>query len=201
VKIISIVNGKGGSGKTTTAVNIAGILGGGVLLVDTDPQGSAAWWGERAGLEVVQELDPATLGKLRQVEGFDLVVVDTAPALDSGSLRTVITASDYLILPTPPAPLDMMAVQQTIKTVIKPSGIRFKVLLTRVNPLSKAEVMEVAQSFREAGIPVFERPIRAYKAYERAALEGRIITQLAGGGVAASDYKAVVTELKGDLRG
>ncbi len=81
MKIIAIANGKGGSAKTTTAVNLAGILSTDrtVLLVDTDPQGSAAWWGERAGLDIAQEQDPSTLGKLRQVSGYDVVVVDTAP--------------------------------------------------------------------------------------------------------------------------
>jgi chromosome partitioning protein len=201
MRIISIVNGKGGSGKTTTAVNIAGVLGGKVLLVDADPQGSAAWWGERACLDVAQESDPALLGKIRQVKGFEVVVVDTAPALDSGSLRAVIAASDYLVLPTPPSPLDIMAVQQTIKAVIQPSGVRFKVLLTRTDPRSKNEVTEVAQRFRAIGIPVFARPIRAYKAHERAALEGKLITQVVGGGMAARDYEAVAAELKEDLGG
>ena len=65
--------------------------------------------------------------------GYDVVVVDSPPRLDSEGLQAVARASDYVVLPTPPAPLDMAALISTIRDVIAPSIPR---LCSNPTPLS-----------------------------------------------------------------
>lgn len=207
-KIVVVANGKGGVGKTTTTMALSGILSEQykVLAVDADRQGSFSWWFERSqqklGFDLVQETDPVLLGQLRKLEGYELIVVDTPPALDSEALTAVVAAADYLLLPTPPAPMDLTALIATVKRAILPVGVAHRVLLTRVDPRSWGEAVEAQNTLKELGIPACKTFVRAYKAHERAALEGVPIAQWRGKQArqAESDYRQVAKEIQRDWR-
>jgi len=78
--VVGVAAGKGGVGKTTTAVNLAASMADTrrVLLVDADPQdaGSAAWWvgdGEGVPFDLVKDQNPELLAQLRSIDDYQLV--------------------------------------------------------------------------------------------------------------------------------
>lgn len=122
MKIIAVVQRKGGAGKTTVAVNVAGEIlrrGYTVSLIDADPQGSAHTWAlpRRLGFPV----RPAVLSGLRSVpwikavytSGTDFVVVDTPPEL-ADTFKLCVELADLLLIPCGPSSLDINATIQTV---------------------------------------------------------------------------------------
>jgi chromosome partitioning protein len=114
-KIVMIGGEKGGSGKTTTAVNLATYLmleGHDVLLLDADKQASATKWVARrneAGLPEVhstQKLGDIYKTALDLGARYDYVVID-AGGRDSKELRTGMVAADALYIPLRASQLDL----------------------------------------------------------------------------------------------
>ena len=114
--IILIGSSKGGSGKSTTAVNLSAWLAGkghDVVIVDTDIQATASnWAADRAKNEqlpivhCVQKYDQVRNTLLDLNRRYDFVVVDT-PGADSRELRQSMTAAHVMIVPVRPSQADL----------------------------------------------------------------------------------------------
>lgn len=125
-RIIATGNLKGGTGRTTVAVNVASALaarGHRVLLMDLDPQGGASSWG-RAGrlpVEVVHD-PPASLhrpggwpGRLAGLpRDFELVILDL-PALAHAQLASALLVANLLLVPLTPSALDVDATREVLR--------------------------------------------------------------------------------------
>lgn len=121
--IISILNQKGGVGKTTIAVNLARYFtkkGIKTLLVDSDEQGSAGSWHERSGGE---SIDLAVVSKLtiehdikKYTRMFDLIFIDGIPRV-SPLTALSIKVADMVLIPVQPSPYDIWATEDLVRSV------------------------------------------------------------------------------------
>jgi chromosome partitioning protein len=124
MKVIGLLNQKGGVGKTTLAIALAACfaqMGHRVLLVDIDPQGSALdWAAARQGdpLFSVVGLPRASIHKeIASIgAGYDIVILDGPPRV-TDLARSAILASDLVVVPVQPSPYDIWAAEEIIKLI------------------------------------------------------------------------------------
>lgn len=122
-QVIAVLNQKGGSGKTTIAIHLAHALKlaeSNVLLVDSDPQGSARDWNEanQGQLLPVIGLDRETLPTdLKAIAGgYDYVVIDGAPQIAKLS-AAAIKCADLVLIPVQPSPFDIWATADLVELI------------------------------------------------------------------------------------
>ncbi len=193
--IVAITAYKGGVGKTTTAVHLAGGFSeqGKTLLIDGDVNRSAIQWNESGNFPFdVADIDHADL------EGFDHVVIDTAARPSSDDLQTLSANSDLMIIPTTP---DALALGTTVQIINDLPDVAYKVLLTIVPPRPSKVGTEAKQSLHKANIPYFETEIPRKVAFQKAALAEKLVKDAKPQGwkPANEAYTALTQEVLNDL--
>lgn len=123
MKVISVLSQKGGSGKSTIAINLARCLqlkGFDVALIDTDPQASAREWNALAADDFypVYGCDKGLSDKdIKHLEKLaDYVIIDGAPRIEK-SMADAIKLSDYILIPIKPSQFDVWACKDTIELI------------------------------------------------------------------------------------
>jgi chromosome partitioning protein len=189
-KIIAVTNQKGGSGKTTLSMQLAGALarrGNKVLVVDADPQGTAIRWAATADDDrpfpaTVVGLSAAGTKVHREVKKFvddyRHVIIDCPPAADSPVPQSALLIADLALVPIIPSPLDMWAAVG-IRQVIENVGDVNEELVSRLvinqcqpNTTLAKEALEVLPEF---GIDLCKTYMHQRQVYRQSAVFGQTV--------------------------
>jgi chromosome partitioning protein len=181
---LALVCRKGGTGKTTLAVHLAAEAaahGLRTLLLDLDPQASAARWADRrkpGALDVDVAVDsPARL--------------DTAPHADQAALQ-VARLADLVLVPVRCSILDLDAVGASLDLCAlarRPAAV-----ILNAAPIRSRVVQETGETITRIGGTLSETIVRERVALRHALVDGRVAREFEPGGTAAAEIAALYVE-------
>jgi chromosome partitioning protein len=206
--IVALLNQKGGVGKTTLALHLAGAWarqGRRVTVIDADPQGSALDWSEQRAKEGRPRLF-GVLGLARDTlhreapeiaRGVDHVVIDGPPRI-AGLMRSALLAADLVLVPAQPSPFDGWASGEMLNLIrearIFRPELRARFVLNRCAARTII-ARETGDALAEHDPPVLAARIGQRVAFADAARTGQLVFEVESGQAAAREITALAAEI------
>ena len=202
--IISVVNQKGGVGKTTTAINLAANLARKnckLVFIDTDPQGSAIRWHaieNNQAFPIKHHPRPIYHQDLNDLAwDYDHVVIDAPPAI-ADITQSVLAITDLAVIPLSPSPVDIWSCDNTLEMVNQEknqnSNLQSKLLVCRKIPGTKLG-REAKEALGVFNTGIFETEICQRVAYIEAMNAGVSVMQYAPHSKAAMEVDDLSEEI------
>jgi chromosome partitioning protein len=212
--VIAVANQKGGCGKTTICVNLAGVLaaenGLNVLLVDADPQASSQQWAMRAseagiGFEVMTHPHEDIHRKIREMSArsYDVILIDCPPGASqvaggrdsqTSISRMAILAADLVLVPVRPSMLDYLASHQLMPLLRDVAALKEqqKVLIV-LNGKAPGRTRAGAEALSVA--EVLHSEVTTRQAFVMAPTVGMTVTSYEPNGKAAEEIRNLAEEI------
>jgi chromosome partitioning protein len=210
-KVITVFNQKGGCGKTTVTIQLAGALAlrnFKTLIVDMDDQSTATRWASQA---TDDDPFPAALtnlaamgGKMHrevrnQIENYDIIIIDCPPAVQSPAPSSAMLISDLAIIPIVPSPADMwaaVAAKQLAKTAqVTNEDLSVVVLpnMVQKNTTLARDTLDVLAE--DEDIPLMKTRIGSRAAFRECQLIGATVHRIAKAHVAIAEIEELTDEV------
>lgn len=203
--VISVLNQKGGVGKTTISTHLARafqISGKTVILVDSDVQGSARDWSaahQSQPLSVVAIDRPTIERDLKSLARTDWVVIDGAPQAREMAV-SALKASDFVLIPCQPSPYDIWAASDLVDLVrqrieITDGRLRAAFVISRAIANTKLGA-DVTDALAGYGLPILTTRIHQRVSYPTSAATGQTAFDLAPENDAAREFMSLKNEIE-----
>lgn len=206
--IVALLNQKGGVGKTTIALHLAGEWvkrDRRVTLIDADPQGSALDWSQQRARESLPRLF-GVVGLARDTlhreapeiaRDVDHVIIDGPPRV-AGLMRSALLAADLVLIPVQPSPFDGWASAEML-SLLGEARIYRPQLVARfvLNRCAARTVIarETAETLADHDPPLLAARIGQRVAFADTAQTRRLVSELDRDSAAAREIAALVTEI------
>ena len=194
--VVSLINQKGGVGKSTLALCLAVAFqqaGRNTLILDLDPQASAAEWHDarESKLPHVESIQPSRLKKTAESAreiGTEILILDTAPHSEATSIEAA-RMSDLVLIPCQPSIMDLRAMSKTID-LMKLVSVPAYAVINGVQHHSRGAALQAEKTIERAlKMPVAPIQIGERVVYSRALISGQTPLEVEPDGKAAQELK------------
>jgi chromosome partitioning protein len=202
--IISVINQKGGVGKTTLAISLAAAFAGRkkrVLLVDADPQGSALDWiavrGEDARFAAIGMAKPILHLELPKLaKDYDIMIIDGPPRVYDVA-KSAVMASDAVLIPVLPSQFDVWAAEESVKLLEECAAYKKQLKAAFVINRKIAQTAigrDVAKALKQYPLPVLHSSICQRVVFAESA-RGRTVLEIDPDSSASKEIQALAKEV------
>lgn len=189
-KIICLCHQKGGAGKSTITMQLAGTLGlwkHKTLVIDADPQGTDIRWSASAAEDTPFPAQVVGLGAAgakvhreikKFLDGYDFIIIDCPPAIDSPVPESALMISDLALIPCIPSPPDIWAANGITGLINRIGGVnedlqaRLVINQIKENTILGREVRDLLNNF---GIEMAKTELGQREVYRHSALYGTTV--------------------------
>jgi chromosome partitioning protein len=207
--IVAFLNHKGGVGKTTLALHVAGAWaaqGKRIVVVDTDSQGSALDWSEQRSKEGLTRLFDV-LGLARDtlhVEAPEIahdahhVVIDGS-SHPAALMRSAMLAADLVLVPAQPSLFDGWAAAETLRLLQEAQRFRPQLIARFVLNRCVARSLiasEIAEALADYDPPALALRVGQRVVFADAARTGRLVSEMPRSELAAREVAALAAEIE-----